>query len=328
MIIKWVEVVDQFLIIVHRDIWFRLFDIFNLLLVACDLLFDLFDHSLVILYLLLHVFVSDSLSRVNSLLPFLALEVCLLELNLEARLNQCEHICHLWITLSDICQSIYVDLSLFSRIDISQICKTFKFVLNLDHLLLGLLLCHLCVRCLDQSFLIELDIHGICVVLRWASSHYSHIIINGLVLASDWYLITCNLVHLGLIHRLRLFSIGILMMEVIFTGNYWSVELAETVFIIVGVTHFVNLLGVFATCLRFHYCVGLEMLAAAFRIVRNTTLVVRRLICNDVFISIILSRSALLVTNIDTMLLLQLVHMCCLGCNIGIIDALFASFLL
>lgn len=66
MIIKRVEVVDQFLIIVHRDIRFRLFDIFDLLLVACDLLFDLFDHSLVVFNLLLHVFVCDSLSRVSS----------------------------------------------------------------------------------------------------------------------------------------------------------------------------------------------------------------------------------------------------------------------
>lgn len=69
------------------------------------------------------------------------------------------------------------------------------------------------------------------------------------------------------------------------------------------------------------------MLAAAFRIIRDSTLVVRRLICNYVFVGIILSRSTLLVANIDTVFLLQLVHVSCLSCHIGIIDALLNPFL-
>ena len=205
MIIKWVEVVYQLLIIVHRDIRFRLFDIFNLLLVTCDLFFDLFDDSLIVFDLLLHVFVCHSLDRVGWF-PFLALKVCLLELNLETRLNQCENVCHLWVTLSHISQSIDIDLSLFSRIDVSQIGKTFKFILDLDHLLLGLLLSHLCVWRLDQCFLIKFDVHGICVVLGRASRHYSHVIIDGLVLASDWNLIALSL-RLRLIDSLRLIRI-------------------------------------------------------------------------------------------------------------------------
>ncbi len=70
------------------------------------------------------------------------------------------------------------------------------------------------------------------------------------------------------------------------------------------------------------------MLATAFGIVRDSTLVVRWLICSYVFICVILSGSTLLVAYIDTVFLLQLVHMSCLSRNIGIIDALFTRFLL
>ncbi len=118
MIIKRVKVVHQFLIIVHRDVRFRLFDIFDLLLVTCDLFFDLFDDSFVVFNLLLHVLVCYSLDGV-SWFPFLALEIGLLELNLETGLNQSEHICHLRVALSHIGQSIDINLSLFSRIDVS-----------------------------------------------------------------------------------------------------------------------------------------------------------------------------------------------------------------
>ena len=69
------------------------------------------------------------------------------------------------------------------------------------------------------------------------------------------------------------------------------------------------------------------MLAAAFRIVRDSTLVVRRLICNYVFICVILSRSTLLVANVHSVFLLQLVHVSSLGRHIGIIDTLFTPFL-
>jgi len=53
MIIQRVEVVDELLIVLESDIGFRLLNVLDFTLVTRELLLDLFDHALVILYLLL-----------------------------------------------------------------------------------------------------------------------------------------------------------------------------------------------------------------------------------------------------------------------------------
>lgn len=64
MVVQRVEVVDQLLIILHRDVRLRLLDVLHLTLVAGHLFLNLFDHPLVILDLELDVFVCDALCRV------------------------------------------------------------------------------------------------------------------------------------------------------------------------------------------------------------------------------------------------------------------------
>ena len=90
---------------------------------------------------------------------------------------------------------------------------------------------------------------------------------------------------------------------------------------IAAFAHFVGLLRIFATGLRLHHCVGLEVLAAALRVVRNLTHVVR-LVCGDV-LCVVVSRAALLVSDIYSVLFLKLVQMGCLRGNV-VIAYLFA----
>ena len=73
MIVKRVKVVDQLLIVLHRDVGLGLLDVGNLSFITRELLLYFLDDSLVVLYLNLDVFVRDSLSWVN-------LGLCLLHL--------------------------------------------------------------------------------------------------------------------------------------------------------------------------------------------------------------------------------------------------------
>ena len=64
MIVQRVEVVDELLVVFHCDVRLCFLDVCDLLLVACELLLDFFDHALVVLDLLLRVLVRDTFSRV------------------------------------------------------------------------------------------------------------------------------------------------------------------------------------------------------------------------------------------------------------------------
>lgn len=65
MIVERIEIVDKFLIILERDIRFRLLYILNFALVASELLFDFFDDSLVILNFLFYFSVRDAFSWIS-----------------------------------------------------------------------------------------------------------------------------------------------------------------------------------------------------------------------------------------------------------------------
>ena len=65
MIVERVEIIDELLVVLHCDVRLCFFDACDLGLVACKLLLDLFDHALIVFYLLFDFLIRDSFSRVT-----------------------------------------------------------------------------------------------------------------------------------------------------------------------------------------------------------------------------------------------------------------------
>ena len=65
MIIERVEVIDQLLIVFHRDVRLCLLDVSDFGLIARQLLLDFLDNSLIVLYLQLDVLIGDSFSGIS-----------------------------------------------------------------------------------------------------------------------------------------------------------------------------------------------------------------------------------------------------------------------
>ena len=65
MIIERVEVIDQLLIVFHRDVRLCLLDVCDFGLITRQLLLDFLDNSLVVLYLQLDVLVGDSFCGIS-----------------------------------------------------------------------------------------------------------------------------------------------------------------------------------------------------------------------------------------------------------------------
>ena len=93
MIVKWVEIVDQLLIVLKSDIRLGLLDIINLTFIALQLFLNLFDYSFIILYFLLDLAICDTLSWVFRLAMILIvwLALSLLYLIVQTNLDQGEH---------------------------------------------------------------------------------------------------------------------------------------------------------------------------------------------------------------------------------------------
>ena len=102
VIVQGVEVIDELLVVLKRDVRLRLLDVVDFALVASELLFDLFDHTLVVLYLLLDLYICDAFSRVARLLLRLLANRGGLYLLGEAQLDQPKHGGQLRVSFADV----------------------------------------------------------------------------------------------------------------------------------------------------------------------------------------------------------------------------------
>ena len=134
MIVKGVEIIYKLLVVVHSNVGLSLLDVGNLLLVATELLLNLFYHTLIVLDLCLRVLVRDALGWVRRALLFLLGEACLLERRVHAGLYQLQDRRHLRVHRGEFAERVEVDLCLLARIDVTQVGQSLQFVLNLGHL--------------------------------------------------------------------------------------------------------------------------------------------------------------------------------------------------
>ena len=57
MIVQRVKIIDELLVVFKCDVRLRLLDVVNLTLIACKLLLNLLDHSLVVFYFQFDIFI-------------------------------------------------------------------------------------------------------------------------------------------------------------------------------------------------------------------------------------------------------------------------------
>ena len=131
MIVKRVEVIHKFLVVLHRDVGFGLLNAFDFALVTCELFFYLFDYSLVVFYFLLDFFVRYSLRWIALFLQIR--DLLLWYLLRQTGLNHEKDTFQLWIKFSNVSQRFQIYLSLFSSVDVAEISQSLQFIFYFFH---------------------------------------------------------------------------------------------------------------------------------------------------------------------------------------------------